>query len=436
LNEATLKKAAKEAFWALVVFIVLSYAWKYSALVHPAELEFLGRLGFDAETVDADFLHNFRGKILIPLSVLSGLLFRGLLRELEVDPAAIDLTSTAWLLGSFALLSTQIASGHQLATLGVIPAFWATMVSARVIGMRAPNPLKLFLGGIATGLSLSFAVFMAWEAFIAFVLCGLYIHSTPLVRTRFMLAFVVGALPAAYLLMGQADWSLGEPPAIGLSLITCAAILPAIYGAIVLFNRSSYRLGLLVVALIVVVFLVEPLAFIPVLPLLFVGAAIGADAGLHLALVQGALKGWLIGGILYHNVVNAVLGQAPEGNPLRGLIQELLNEGLVAPNLVSSYSELEGPATLIPLGIILLVLCLALIYSGSAWAHRVHPSFVWPIAAFFLAIFLGAATQFGGKLTPERQKTLVRTIGIWNKQESSLASEARRTARQLQEMGR
>lgn len=363
----------------------------------------LGRRAYPSVERDPAALVNlFRDFVALPLALLGFFAMRGVLRALGRAPWAVELGSFGLVLATPFFHYGTAVYGHVAVAAFWLLSVWAQLRAGVFDGETGIRPALVLAGGAAAGM-LGLVEYQAipMAALLGLPLLGLRGSA----RLRALLAFVLGALPFALLLLFYNAVAFGGPfelsyhhlsgsqltalhghglagatrptaeAMLGLSFSSARGLVPtaplAALGVLGLFfaRESLGRRFTLVLALsFAYLFLIVssssvwngswsagPRLLVPVMPALVIAAVSWAELrpGLVLRSTLGAAA---VYGLLYQLALQLTFAETPPefARPLAESVRPLLEAGLRAPNLGCRVWG-DTSATLLPVFVLALV---------------------------------------------------------------------------------
>jgi hypothetical protein len=369
----------------------------------------------------SELLDLMRFWLMLPIGVAGFLLLRMVLRDIGLDPPAVDVASLAWILGSSAFHYSNAFFGHQIVAVGLLGAFVGLVRCQKRLssGGKWAARAVAFGGGMAAGV----AGMTEYPAAIPCIMIAMY-ATTVLIRRDVgsLAAFAAGALPFAVGLFVYHSVAFGGPLELpyfhlvnenfdevhtsGLGGLkwphlewfsggvfslhrgwfgTSPFFVLIVPGLWLLWRRE--RRALCVTSGAIVLYYI---AFIASWPLWEGGwgygprhlvammgvAMIPTAAGLAWCLrrwfASGLARGLVLLGLLGHQLVGALFPELPADsqNPLMEALAVMWNNGLVAPNWLTHYTDLSGVITLLPLAVLVGVVAGIVVGRGLIRHHR------------------------------------------------------------------
>jgi hypothetical protein len=351
--------------------------------------------------------------LMIPIGIIGLIFLRKILARLGIEKTNVDIISTGWILGTSAFHYSTAFYGHQIASVSMMIAVYLQLKtdasdSTRTIIRRA------LLSGAAAGFSGLTEYQSAVPCLMLFVFV-IWIHRR---RVIGIAAFALAALPFAVLLLayhkvafggflqlpyehlvsksiqshhsrGIAGVSIPQAPAVFGSLlslhrglfVTSPMFLLVPFGLVLMFRRASRPLAILIGAMFAYylwfIFSAEiwhagwafgPRLLVPIMGLAMIPAAFALNWSMKRPLWLFAALGFIMTGILYHQLVHVVFPEPPEDmrNPVMDLVVPAIHAAVMSPNRAAELSGIPGLWTLIfPAVATLLVLCILIVKSLS-----------------------------------------------------------------------
>jgi len=393
-----------------------------------------------------------RWTIMLPMGVLSFLLFRKLARRLGMNGAIVNLTSLTWILGTAAAHASASFFGHQIVS--------ACLVGALLLLLKLEDRCERSGGptwhlALAVGAIAGFSVLTEYQSAVPFGLLAIYVLAGPLRRRPALLAWLVlGSVPGALGLliynrlafggffqlsyhhlvspglqqlhgrgiggvaMPRAQYAMGALLSWHRGLFaTSPFFLLAAPGLLALWHRGRRRLALLLGSACAYYMLFVcsteiwyagwgfgPRLMVPVMGWAALVAGLGL-ASLRRGWVRGAALGLCLWGVLCTQLVNVVFPELPERftNPLVGLVIPALREGVLVPNLMTRLLGWTGLPSLIPFALVLAgLLVLAVRGFASAIAQKGKGL---ALGAVLVLGLLAAMVRATGPTTPVESTT-------------------------------
>jgi hypothetical protein len=364
------------------------------------------RIVYDADAFDiGELIQLMRRGVMLPLGIIGFFALRRLLRRLGIMPGISDVVSLGWILGSAAFHYSTAFYGHQIVGVAfVLALLWIERAETTVdTGRLRPAALAL-LGGAAAG----FAGLTEYQAGIPALLLALYVVAGPLTRHVWgLIAFIAGALPFLLGLLAYNTIAFGGPLQLsyhhllssslesihsqGIGGVTTPSysafhggllslhrglftsspmFLLALPGFVALWREGRRRLAILLGTTFAfyVLFISSsnmwvagwsfgPRLLVAGMGLIAIAVASAAQRWQKHAPVEAFLRGTVVAGILYNQLIHAFFPEPPPdaANPLLDVVGVLYTTNLVSPNLVSSATHSQGVKTLLPLCALLAV---------------------------------------------------------------------------------
>jgi hypothetical protein len=347
-----------------------------------------------------------RSFVMVPIGLLGFWVLRSLLRRLAVSERAVDVASLSYAIGQTTFHYSTAFYGHAMvATLSLVSLrAWAAL------GMfdaapALPSSLRRQHGlALAAGASAGLMGLIEYQAIVLALLMALPLAFMPRARAfPLALSFALGGLPSAVALLtynrlafgGVFELSYHHLVGEGLQAIhgkgLAGATFPrwwALRGILLSRHRgllavspvlalgfvALVRPGLLARPLRWLVFLSSvymilivassnvwtggwsfgPRLLIPIAPLLTVAAGLVIDRMIPRNLLGTLVAGAVLLGIAQSQLLQVTFSEPPEnvGHPIAHLAMPLLQQGLIAPNLLCKVMPL-GLANLLPLLLVL-----------------------------------------------------------------------------------
>ena len=393
----------------------------------------------------SELLDLMRFWLMIPIAVAGFLLLRMVLRDIGLDPPAVDIASLAWILGSSAFHYSNAFFGHQIVAVGLLGAV-AGLVRARTrldADLRTPGRWWALAAGVAAGI----AGMTEYPAAIPCILVALFATATLLKRDPWSLvAFGAGALPFAAGLFAYHTVAFGGPLELpyfhlvnerfdevhtsGLGGLETPR-WEWFYGGVLSLHRGwigtspffalffpglwylwRRRRGALVATAGAIVFYYVlfisswplweggwgygPRHLVAMMGLAMVPTAVAIDRALDHWLTSGIARGLVLLGFLGHQLVGAFFPELPADskNPMAEAIMVMWNNDLVAPNYLTHYTDMSGAITLIPLAGLVGLAAAIVIGRGLVRTQRTWPRKLGA-ACLCAATFLGGVAAVG-----------------------------------------
>lgn len=368
---------------------------------------------------------NFiRTWLMLPIGLMGFLILRRLLAHRCHSQPVVDTISLGWILGSAAFHYSTAFYGHQIvavtlaASLLVIMKAEHRLTSEPRVGRLLLAPALLGAGALA-----GIAGLTEYQAAIPCTALFGYLIAGPL-RSRPLLigAFVLGATPFAIALLMYNNAAFGGPfelsyeylvdPRLrevhgkgigGVSapesefalgalfslhrgiIATSPMFLLTVPGMLILW-RQSRRLAI-TTAFVVAYFMLfissteawmagwgfGPRLLIPMLTWAALPVACAAESLRQHPVGDGFVRGLVVFGILYFQVVHVVFPELPDNvkNPLIDAVVPALREGLYSPNLGTEYLGLSARSSVRLLQVaIALVACVVSLRGLSSWREQ------------------------------------------------------------------
>ncbi len=535
------RQLAWEAALMLVVTFVLSYSWMFSSISVPNERSriylavamadegtvkidgplkefgriydlakrdghfysdkapgssFLAAVVYKVATIFTDaeewpiekLINLMRSWLMLPIGVFGFLLIRRVLRDVNVDPPAVDLASLGWILGSSAFHYSTAFFGHQIVAVALLAGIHLILRAEheryRMTAGSRGNIIRLALAGLFLGI----AGLTEYQAGIPCVLIAIYLFAGPIrAEKTALLAFAAAAGICVLALLAYNSAAFGGPFELSYHhlsnkklaelhtqgiggvtiptweyfsgamfskhrglLTTSPFFVMAPLGLWMLFSQRR-RLALLFGAIVLfyILFISSsnmwfagwgfgPRLLVPTMGIMAILAGVAIDRMMPLWLIHGLARGLTLAGVFYHQAIHAFFPEAPDSseNPLVDIVLPMWKEDLVSPNLVEKYTDFSGVESLVPLGIVLVFVAGVILGRGlTESAGRVHKRVLGLIAAALFALaHLGTISQMAGTWTPAKQKKFESSIERWTKHENSLRKRAMEANDMLQTM--
>ncbi len=384
-----------------------------------------------------ELVNLMRTWVMLPVSLIGFLWLRRFLRRLRLGPPAIDVASLGWILGTSAFHYGSAFYGHQLVAVCLLGAL-ALAHDAERAQEESGRGRAVHLSMLGAGMLAGFAGLTEYQAGIPAAMLALYVVAGP-VRKRplALVTFISGALPFALLLFGYNTLAFGGPLKLSYQFLidpslrelhgqgiggvaaphwdyavgglfslhrgffaTSPLLLLALPGLAVLWRRGARRLSVLVGAALIYFLLFisstkiwyagwgfGPRLLVPVMAWTAVPVAACIDAMERWPIASGFARGLALFGILIHQAVHAVFPELPEGatNPLIDAVIPALRGDHVSPNLVSRAFGVQGPKSLLPLAVLVLIAACAVVLRGGRETRRAQRAW-WAGAAIATAL--------------------------------------------------
>jgi len=366
--------------------------------------------------------------VMLPIGLLGFFLLRRLLRRCGRPEPTVDIASLGWVLGTAAFHYSTAFYGHQIVGVALVGALGLVLDAEREEARRRWLPM------LGAGLLAGVAGLTEYQAVIPCGMLALYVVAGPLRRRPGPLAaFVAGALPGAAALLVYNTLAFGGPfdlsyhylvaadlraihgmgiggvtsPAwdcmvgglfsLHRGLFTTSPVFLLVFPGLFLLWRAKERRQAILLGVALLYFLLfisstkiwfagwsfGPRLLIPVMGWAMIPVAYAIDAMRTSVAGDGAARGLVLAGILYHQVVHAVFPELPEGatNPMLDAVLPALRLGVVSPNLGMQWLGLHGLWSLLPLALLVLAAIVVLLFIDR---RR------WPTRAERWSLFLAA----------------------------------------------
>jgi hypothetical protein len=352
-----------------------------------------------------------RTALMVPLGAFGFLLLRAFLRRLEVSEPAIDIASLAFALGSAAFHYAAAFVGHDIVAVLLLLALYLVW-EAPAGRSGGPSLGRHALGGAAAGL----AGLTEYQAVIVAGMIFLFVASRNRAEPSRVVAFALGALPFAGLLLAYDTLAFGGPfelsyqhlldarvqarhargiAGVGMPiaeatrgilvsfhrglLATSPIALLAPLGLLALARRGERGLALLLAGFVgyflLFVFGADmwfagwgfgPRLLVPCFGALFLLVGVGLDRALERPLVGGVARGLAAYGIVVYGLVTEVFAELPPEiqNPLVDVVKPALERGLHSPNLLTRFGLPGGVTTLAPAWALMAVALGVVLFAG------------------------------------------------------------------------
>ncbi len=432
-----------------------------------------------------DLLELVRRGLMIPLGLLGFVLLRLLLRHIRVEPEAADVISVGWILGTSAFHYSTAFFGHQIVAVALIGALLAVM---KAESLDEEDKLKRAGLLIAAGAACGVAGLTEYQAGIPCVLLGAYILFGPLRRDPLALvAFGAAAIPFVAVLFAYNTEAFGSPLSLSYDhlahassaakhnegvggitwptweafsgsmfslhrgLITTSPMFLLMFvGLYALIRERAWRmLALLGLNLAFWVWFISssnmwyagwgfgPRLLVPAMGWFAILAAYGANELLPRIWAQPIVRGLAIVGVLYHQAVHAFFPEAPDSakNPVADFVIPMFEKGVVAPNIMTNFADVEGTLSLVPLGSAMFFAVLWLATTGLPYETLRHK--VVSILGSLLIVLAFGAYVLGlvGTDWDDRKVTrFMDTVEKWQSFEGKMKRDANKAINRINRM--
>lgn len=402
------------------------------------------KLGGEGEWSMQGLFQLMRFGVMLPLALLGFVAIRRWMASLGISEPVVDVASVGWMLGSAAFHYAGAFFSHHIVAVGLVTAMWLLERVRREVGGSSGKP-ESAVGWEAAGLMLVAGLFLGlngmteYQAGIGSALVALWVVSVrDLRRLRLIVPFAVGAaICLAGLLYynaaafgGPLEFSYkyhisgggGEPishPQLeyfaGLmfsmhrGLLANAPWLVLLFpGIYVLYRRGRGKLAVLLAVIVAfrIVFLSSykwwsgdwgfgPRHLVPIMGIAAVLAASAMDRWWEPVVGEAIAKGLVVCGIAYNQIQVAFLGELPPGvkNPLMDVALPFYEHGVVAPNLLTSWTQWRGAQSLVPLAVVVVLFVGFVLLRGisrrAGWGRKIAVVLLAlvPTAAFGAVVY-------------------------------------------------
>ncbi len=404
-------------------------------------------------TIEA-LVQLMRTALMVPLGALGFVLLRALLRRLRVSEPAVDVTSLAFALGSAAFHYSAAFLGHYIVAVLLLAAIGLVAFAPEPRDGPEPRVVGRFaLAGAAAG----FAGLTEYQAVVVAGMIFVFVVARSVQRPARAVAFTLGALPFAALLLGYDALAFGGPfelsyqhlldarvqahhargiAGVGMpiaeatrgSLLSLhrgllatspiAALAPL--GLVALARRGERGLALLLAGFIgyylLFVFGADlwfagwgfgPRLLVPCFGALFLAVGLAVDGALARPALGGVARGLVAFGIVANALVTEVFPELPPEmtNPWLDVVKPALARGLHSPNLLTHFGYPPGLGSLVPAWILTGVALAVVVFAGLARLRpraRVVASVV--ASALTVALFCFAVEASGPGVAERPQR--------------------------------
>jgi hypothetical protein len=437
-----------------------------------------------------DLLELFRRGLMIPIGLIGFLLLRLLLRHIRVEPAAADVISVAWILGSSAFHYSTAFFGHQIVAVALIGALLAVLRAEHVqeYDDDSKPPWVPIALAAAAGAACGIAGITEYQAGVPCVLIAAYVVLGPLRRNKTaILAFAAAALPFVAILLVYNTEAFGGPLSLSYDHLAHASSAAkheqgiggitsptweAFHGAFFSLHRGLFTTSpFFLLALVGLVHLGRerqwrmlallglnlgfwtlfisssnmwyggwgygPRLLVPGMGLFAVLAAYGAHELLPRIWAQPLVRGLAIVGIAQHQVIQAFFPEPPESatNPIPDFVLPMIEKGVAAPNIMSHFGGLDGLASLVPLGVCIFALIIWVATTGLPYETSRH-KVISVLGSLLVVLAFGAYVLglVGTEWEPRKLDRFMKTVERWQKFEHPVEKDAHRAIDRIHRM--
>jgi hypothetical protein len=400
----------------------------------------------------AEIVNLVRTWLMIPVGLIGFLLLRRTLRGYGLSPAAIDVASLSWILGSAAFHYSTAVYGHQISAV----LFLAILaIRQRVAANRLVASLQYLAAGLAAGL----AGFTEYQSALWCVPLAAIVVKAEWRRPERLVAFAVGAGAFVALLLLYNRSAYGDPFSLsylhlskamqgrhseglaGVSFPSARAFLGILFSGhrgllatspifalsfpgLVLMWRRGHREPAVLVGAALAGFLLfvsgasvwnggwayGPRLLVPVLGALTIPVAFTLERLRSAPVLLALAAGLCAAGILCNQLVQLVFPELPTSclNPIADVVAPALRRGVFSPNLFSSHLGVGGwPGALCAVALTGAAIAFVVVRCRQAATRPISPLITAGAALAIPAILAAAIALYGPSWSPAQTAHLL-----------------------------